>query len=152
MTKWEFYKAPEVAAIINVDYTKLDFWARSGLVTPSIAEAEGKGSRRLYTFFDVVTLGVAKTLRDEGFPSERIKRVVESLRQYQHREDQLANKYLVIGPDQVIVAVKPEEAIGLVRSGRPVWGLSLGALIADLRGRATNLKTVRRTSAQEAVV
>ena len=50
------YRVPEVTRVVGITYRQLDYWARTGLVTPSIRDAEGSGSQRLYSFQDLATL------------------------------------------------------------------------------------------------
>src|SRR5215475_4943530 len=58
------FTAKQVVALTGVPYKRLDSWAKSGFLVPSIAEADGTGSRRLYSFQDLITLRTAKLLRD----------------------------------------------------------------------------------------
>ena len=60
------YRVPEVTRVVGITYRQLDYWARTGLVTPSIRDAEGSGSQRLYSFQDLATLRVIKKLLDEN--------------------------------------------------------------------------------------
>lgn len=143
MAKREVFGALEVSRIIGVDYARIDFWARQGFATPSFAEAEGRGSRRLYTFFDVFALSVAKILRDQGFPWERVKKVTDLLRLYEYDERWLSMQYLIIAPEKVLVG-KPKNAIDLVRSGQPVWGLALGKVMEELRSKVAEVAATKK--------
>src|SRR4026209_1257957 len=60
------YRVPEVCRIVGITYRQLDYWARTELVTPSIRDASGSGSQRLYSFQDLVTLRGIKNLLDTG--------------------------------------------------------------------------------------
>ena len=59
------YRVPEVCRIIGISYRQLDYWARTELVRPSIQDAQGSGTQRLYSFQDLVELRVIKKLLDE---------------------------------------------------------------------------------------
>lgn len=50
------YRGPEACKLAGVTYRQLDWWARSYLVVPSIAEAHGSGTQRRYSAVDIVCL------------------------------------------------------------------------------------------------
>ena len=60
------FRVPEVCRLVGISYRQLDYWARTELVTPSIRDAHGSGTQRLYSFQDLVTLRVIKSLLDTG--------------------------------------------------------------------------------------
>ena len=76
----EGYRVPDVCRIVGISYRQLDYWARTGLVTPSIRDAHGSGTQRLYSFQDLVSLKVIKKLLDTGVSLQRVRKAVEHLR------------------------------------------------------------------------
>ena len=56
------YRGPTAQRAAGITYRQLDYWARTGLVEPSIRSAAGSGSQRLYSFRDVLVLKVVKRL------------------------------------------------------------------------------------------
>ena len=52
----KLYFSDDVVRLTGVHERTLDYWVRSGYATSSGAEAHGAGSRRLYTFDDVVQI------------------------------------------------------------------------------------------------
>ena len=71
----EGFRAPEAKRIVGITYRQLDYWTRTGLVTPSIKDAHGSGTQRLYSFQDLATLRVIKGLLDTGvLPAARARR------------------------------------------------------------------------------
>ena len=52
------YRGPTACQIAGITYRQLDYWARTGLVKPSIRGAKGSGSQRLYSFKDILTLKI----------------------------------------------------------------------------------------------
>ncbi len=66
MLEIEGYRVPEVCRVVGISYRQLDYWARTGLVTPSVRDAGGSGTQRLYSFQDLVQLRVIKKLIDAG--------------------------------------------------------------------------------------
>src|ERR1700736_2646631 len=74
------FRPPQVCALVGITYRQLDYWARTGLLRPSIADARGSGTQRLYSYTDVVELKVIKQLLDAGISLQRARRAVECLR------------------------------------------------------------------------
>ena len=62
----EGYSGREAADIVGITYRQLDYWARTDLIRPSLADAKGSGSRRRYSYRDLVELKMIKTLLDSG--------------------------------------------------------------------------------------
>ena len=71
------YRVPDVCRIVGISYRQLDYWARTDLVTPSVRDAHGSGTQRLYSFQDLVSLKVIKKLLDTGGRVERFQRRLE---------------------------------------------------------------------------
>jgi hypothetical protein len=72
------YTSEEAAAIAGITYRQLDYWDRTRLVRPSIAEARGMGTRRLYSFDDLLRLRAIKRLAERGVSLQRIRRAIDS--------------------------------------------------------------------------
>ena len=62
----EGYRGAQVCSLVGITYRQLDYWARTGLLRPSIADATGSGSQRRYSYGDVLELKVIKRLLDAG--------------------------------------------------------------------------------------
>jgi len=80
------YSSDEVRRRVGVSYRQLDYWARAGIVSPSIAPAEGSGSRRRWAEIDVQRLMVAKLLREAGVSLEAIRRALGAPSHLAHLE------------------------------------------------------------------
>ena len=75
------FGGPQVCALVGITYRQLDYWARTGLLRPSIAEARGSGTKRRYSYHDVLELKVIKQLLDAGISLQSARRAVECLRE-----------------------------------------------------------------------
>src|SRR5690625_2847209 len=73
------YRGPTVCKIVGVTYRQLDYWARTGLVEPSVRKAVGSGTQRIYSFDDVVRLRVVKRLLDTGVSLQKVRLAVDEL-------------------------------------------------------------------------
>jgi DNA-binding transcriptional MerR regulator len=77
----EGYRGPQACAIVGITYRQLDYWARTGLVRPSIRDARGSGTQRLYAFRDLLELKVVKRLLDAGLSLRSARRALECLKE-----------------------------------------------------------------------
>ncbi len=122
------YSGKKTAEIVGITYRQLDYWARTNLVRPSVTDAAGSGSRRKYSYRDLVELKVIKTLLDAGIKLESVRTVFTYLRD-QLGED-VASAQLVITNGSAVLIRGDEELVDLVKQGQFVMGsiLSLGGV------------------------
>ena len=130
-TSTEGYSARSSAEIVGITYRQLDYWARTDLVRPSLADAEGSGSRRQYSYRDLLELKAIKTLLDAGIRLERVRRVFEFL--HETLDEDVVEVNLVISGDSVLVRRGEDEVIDLLRKGQGVLNiLPLAGVKEDL--------------------
>ena len=139
------FAAPEVCKIVQITYRQLDYWARTELVTPSIRDASGSGTQRLYSFQDLVTLRVIKNLLDTGVSLQRVRVAVEHLRDM---EEPLAGVTLMSDGRGVYEAHSPEAVVDLLSSGQGVFAIALDRVWSDVEKAVPKQKgrTVRRAA------
>ncbi|MDH3540802.1 MAG: MerR family transcriptional regulator, partial [Acidimicrobiia bacterium] len=89
------YRAPQVCSLVDITYRQLDYWARTGLITPSIQSAQGSGSQRRYSFTDIVQLKVVKRLLDAGMSLKKIRQAIDILAQQMQTDSPLADVTLL---------------------------------------------------------
>ncbi len=124
------FRAPEAVRIAGVTYRQLDYWTRTGLVTPSIKDAHGSGSQRLYSFQDLATLKVIKRLLDTGVSLQRVRKAVEHLHTMKKRPHGVTLMSDGVG---VYEAHSPEAVVDLLKNGQGVFAISLDAVWSDLQ-------------------
>ena len=105
------FSGKRAAEIVGITYRQLDYWARTDLIRPSLADAEGSGSRRKYSYTDLLELKVIKRLLDAGIKLESIREAFSYLRD-QLGED-VASAHLVINGSTAVL-VRGEELIDVV--------------------------------------
>ena len=120
----EGFSGREAADIVGITYRQLDYWARTDLIRPSLADAKGSGSRRRYSYRDLVELRMIKTLLDSGQKLERVRAAFEYLRDL---GDDLSSVQLVIAGESVIF-VHDDELIDVVNKHRGQGVLNFLAL------------------------
>ena len=111
------YTATQAAEIVGITYRRLDYWARTDLVRPSAVDAAGSGSRRLYTYRDLLELKVIKKLLDAGIKLESIRDVFSYMRA--HVDTDIAAAHLVIDGNSVVLC-DGDELIDVLRHGQGV--------------------------------
>jgi DNA-binding transcriptional MerR regulator len=125
------YRVPEVTKIIGISYRQLDYWARTGLVRPSIQDARGSGSQRLYSFQDLATLKLIKRMLDSGVSLQRIREAMGTLKAL--KEPPLGTT-LVSDGSRIYAVESPEAIVDLVRGGQAVFAIAVDRLWTDLQG------------------
>ena len=133
------YRAPLVCRLVGISYRQLDYWARTDLIKPSVQDARGSGSQRLYSFPDVVQLKVIKRLLDAGMSLKRIRQAVEILRQQLRSERPLADVTLLSDGSTIYAATSPDEVIDVFRRGQGVFGIAVGPVQDELEGELHDL-------------
>ncbi|HET7523337.1 MAG TPA: MerR family transcriptional regulator [Acidimicrobiales bacterium] len=131
------YRGPQVCSVVGITYRQLDYWARTGLLHPSINEAKGSGSQRVYSYTDLVQLKVIKRLLDAGLSLQAARKAIECLRS---SGDDLASANLVIDGKRSVLAHSGEEVIDLLKGGQTVLNIvPLGGVVSELKSAITEL-------------
>ena len=124
------YSGRQAATVVGISYRQLDYWARTNLIRPSLTDAAGSGSRRRYSYRDLLELRMVKTLLDAGIRLESVRTVFEYLRN--HVEGDITSAHIVISGQSVVLA-DGEELVDAVRSGQGVLNvLSLAGVKNDV--------------------
>jgi DNA-binding transcriptional MerR regulator len=135
----EGFRGRQVCGIVGITYRQLDYWARQNLLRPSIADAKGSGSQRLYSYRDIVELKVVKRLLDGGVSLQKARKAVEFLRQ--NLGTDLASADLVLdGPNSLLVRTE-DELVDLFRKGQGVLNLvKLTSIPAEVTAAISELR------------
>lgn len=111
------YSGKQASEIVGISYRQLDYWARTDLVRPTGADAKGSGSRRVYTYRDLLELRVIKNLLDAGIRLESVREVFAYLRN--HVDTDIAAAHIVIN-GQSVVLCQGDQLIDVMRRGQGV--------------------------------
>src|SRR5258705_9179533 len=133
------YRGPTACAVAGITYRQLDYWARTDLVVPSVRDASGSGTQRLYSFRDIVVLKVVKRLLDAGVSLQNIRKAIETLRQW--GEDDLATMTLISDGTTVYECRSAEEVVDLLQGGQGVFGIAIGGAFKEIQGSLADLPT-----------
>ena len=121
------FRSKLTAEIAGITYRQLDYWARRGIVGPSLTSASGSGSRRLYSYRDLLELRVIKTLIDSGIKLQQVRKALDYLRG-QLGEDVTTASLVINGTNSIVVSTEGE-LIELLQNGQGVLNvLALGSV------------------------
>ena len=127
----EGYSGTKAANIVGISYRQLDYWARTDLIRPSLSDAAGSGSRRLYSYNDLLELRVIKSLLDAGIKLESVRQAFTYLRD--HVGTDIASAHLVISGSDVVLCDGDQLIDVMRRAGQGVLNvLPLGGVKNEL--------------------
>ena len=142
MADQQGYSGTKAATIVGISYRQLDYWARTDLVRPSLSDANGSGTRRMYSYRDLLELRVIKSLLDAGIKLESVRQAFHYLRE--HVDSDIAAATLVISGSDVVLC-EGDMLIDVVRrAGQGVLiVLPLGGVKDDLDAQLVALQPDR---------
>jgi DNA-binding transcriptional MerR regulator len=127
----EGFRGPQVCKIVGITYRQLDYWARTNLIRPSIADAKGSGTQRRYSYRDLVELKVIKNLLDGGVSLQLARKGIEYIRQ--NLGEDIGSASLVIDGPKSVLAHSDGEVIDLMKKGQGVLSIvALGPVVDQL--------------------
>jgi DNA-binding transcriptional MerR regulator len=135
------YRGPTACAAAGITYRQLDYWARTGLVEPSVRPASGSGSQRLYGFRDILALKIVKRLLDTGISLQQIRVAVAYLRE--RGAGDLAQVTLMSDGASVYACTSPDEVVDLLQAGQGVFGIALGRVWQEVDATLADLPAER---------
>ena len=135
------YRGPTACSAAGITYRQLDYWARTGLVEPSVRAAHGSGTQRLYSFRDILVLKVVKRLLDTGISLQQIRAAVQHLRDRGSAD--LAQVTLMSDGVSVYECTSTDEVVDLLQGGQGVFGIALGRVWREVEGDLAELPAVR---------
>src|SRR5699024_10800440 len=114
------YRGPTACSAAGITYRQLDYWARTGLVQPTVRNATGSGTQRLYSFRDILLLKIIKSLLEAGISLKQIRKAVDHLRE--RGTDELTEVTLMSDGATVYECRSSDEVIDLLQGGRASSG------------------------------
>jgi DNA-binding transcriptional MerR regulator len=131
------YRGPMACKAAGITYRQLDYWARTGLVEPTVRGATGSGTQRLYSFRDILLLKVIKRLLDAGISLQQIRTAVQHLRA--RGTDDLTQVTLMSDGASVYYCTSNDEVIDLLQGGQGVFGIAIGGVWREIEGSLSEL-------------
>ncbi|MCW2777388.1 MAG: MerR family transcriptional regulator [Frankiales bacterium] len=144
------YRGPTACAAAGITYRQLDYWARTGLVEPSVREAAGSGTQRLYSFRDILVLKIVKKLLDAGVSLQNIRTAIATLRDRGVAD--LGEITLMSDGTTVYECTSADEVVDLLQGGQAVFAIAVGRQVRDVEGSLAQLPAERAQPGAEVPV
>ena len=125
------YRVPQVVEIVGISYRQLDYWARTGLVRPSVRDAQGSGTQRLYAFQDLALLKLIKRMLDSGVNLQQVRKAMKTLKTL---DEPALGTTLIVDGNRIYSVESPEAVVDLVRGGQAVFAIAVDKVWMDLEG------------------
>ncbi len=140
------FNARAVQRAAGLTIRQIDYWDRTDFIKPSVSEAAGTGSTRLYSFTDLVQLKVAKTLLAKGISLQKIRKAIAYLKMNMPDiEKPLSElRFLTDGNTIFVITRDDKQIVDTLKQGQLVFSIALGALIEELRGDVIDLEKERK--------
>ena len=140
------YNTNTIIKITGLTQRQVDYWDRTHFIKPSVKEASGYGTARLYSFQDLVQLKVAKTLIDKGVSLQKIRKAITYLKKnFPDIEKPLAEmRFLTDGETIFVLTDKKGVILDTLSKGQMVFTLAIGEIIEELKGEVEKIGMDRR--------
>ncbi len=135
------FRGPTACSAAGITYRQLDYWARTGLVEPTVRSATGSGTQRLYSFKDILLLKIIKRLLDAGVSLQQIRIAIDHLRI--RGTDDLTQVTLMSDGASVYECRSADEVIDLLQGGQGVFGIAIGGVWKEIEGSLHELPSER---------
>jgi DNA-binding transcriptional MerR regulator len=135
------FRGPTACNAAGITYRQLDYWARTGLVEPTVRSATGSGTQRLYSFKDILLLKIIKRLLDAGVSLQQIRIAIDHLRV--RGTDDLTQVTLMSDGASVYECRSADEVIDLLQGGQGVFGIAIGGVWKEIEGSLHTLPSER---------
>jgi len=132
------YRGATACVAAGISYRQLDYWARTGLVQPSIQPASGSGSQRLYGFRDILVLKIVKRLLDTGVSLQNIRTAVEHLRGRGVAD--LERMTLMSDGASIYECTSADDIVDLLQGGQGVFGIAINKVWTEVEGSLATLQ------------
>jgi len=141
------YRGATACVAAGITYRQLDYWARTGLVEPSIKSATGSGSQRLYGFRDILVLKIVKRLLDTGVSLQNIRTAVDHLRSRGVAD--LESMTLMSDGVSIYECESADQIVDLLAGGQGVFGIAISRVWTEVEGSLAHLQAEKSDSEGE---
>ncbi len=139
------FNSKTVSKILGIPLRVVDYWDRMNFIKPSVHEASGYGSMRLYSFTDLIQFKVAKFLRDQGLSLQKMRKSLNYLRKHlpEIEKPLVQLRFLTDGETIFVLTNKDREIIDTLKKGQYVFAIAIGELINELKGKTSQMTVDR---------
>ena len=139
------YNTKNVMAMTGLTQRRIDYWDTIHLIKPSIREAAGYGTTRLYSFNDLVQLTVVKALMDNRISLQKVRKAVIYLKKHfpDVKKPLAEMKFLTDGETVFALTKDRREILDALSRGQMVFSLAIGEIIENLKGKVAKISRDR---------
>jgi DNA-binding transcriptional MerR regulator len=98
------YSTYEIAEMSGFSIRQVGYWAKQGIVIPSIQQAHGSGTRRCYSLDDLLQLRFIRQLKNHGWSTQKIREAIIKLREIMD-DPQILQRAILIPSARTILAI-----------------------------------------------
>jgi DNA-binding transcriptional MerR regulator len=135
------YDSKTASRIVGVSLRQLQYWDEQDFIRPSVKPAEGRGTKRLYSFHDLICLRVVKDLAHHGFTLQKIRRCLRPLKENSSQTEHPAEslKYLTDGEELFVITDDRQKILAAIER-QFVVSLGIGNLVRELDFQANRVE------------
>lgn len=140
------YNARTTCKLAGVTYRQIDYWDKTHFIKPSVREAGGSGTLRLYSFEDLVQLRIAKALLEQGMSLQKIRKAVSWIKKnFPDVQEPLAEKKLLTDGKSIFVFTEDKDIIlDTLSRGQIIMTVALGRIIENMKGKVEEIANEKR--------
>ena len=133
----EGFTAEQASRFTGCTAHQLRYWDRIGLVKPSVQATGGRpGVRRLYSFRDLVSLKVIRSLLNGGMSLQRVRRAYDYLRKKAGLEEHLSEVKLVTDGKSIFKICRNDgEVLDALKEGQMAFFLAIDDIARSIDGK-----------------
>lgn len=138
----EAFGSRAVAAITGLSQRQIDYWDKTHFIKPSLATSSGRGTRRLYSFVDLIQFRVAASLKAKGISLQKMRKCLAYLKK---KEGELANplaelKFITDGDSIFVLTANPKVVLDTLKEGQLVFSLAIGPMLRELAAKVKQIE------------
>ena len=135
------FNTKSISKITGLSKRQIDYWDTTHFIKPTVREASGYGSVRLYSFTDLIQLKVAKTLKDAGVTLQKIRKSLNFLRKHMSDIEKplAALRFLTDGEGIFVLTADKKIILDTLKGGQLVFAIALGEIVQELNGEIKRL-------------
>lgn len=126
------FRISEVSRLVGATKRQLAYWDKTGLVSPSLRSATGRGSRRLYSVEDILALKILVRLLDSSLPLQRIRPSFSFIRR---QSKTLASSLLLTDGKTIYFYENSDVLVDTLKQGQTVLRIAVQDLISEVQAR-----------------
>ena len=138
----EAFDSKSASRITGVSLRQIQYWDERGFIRPSVKLAEGRGTKRLYSFADLVQLRAVKNLSQHGLSLKKVRRCIAYLKRSVAGTRSFTDslRYLTDGEEIFLLTTDRNKILDAMDRDF-VFSLKIGNLARQVHGKVNRIKT-----------